>query len=292
MNRHINILTFSLITLISFSAMGQVDGKYKSLNKAFENPISVKELQLSSLSEKLSKNISQFENLEVVRLINLSKDFNLDDAFKKLSKLKSLKKLYLYGNEHSSLPKSLSKIKSLEFIELNSNLKENLSSIITLLSKIETFNALSLRSMQLTEIPENIKLLKLKYINLDNNPNLDLENTFELLSTLQLETINLSSSKFTTVPKSITKLSSLKRLDLEMVKGGFNNEKSFTILSLLPNLEELNIQGNFFGKLNPSVEKLHNLKLIEIDGNCIVKDNFEDLKKLLPNTIVQNETPC
>ncbi|MGK0447328.1 MAG: Leucine-rich repeat (LRR) protein [Polaribacter sp.] len=272
--------------------MGQVDGKYKSLNKAFENPISVKELQLSSLSEKLSKNISQFENLEVVRLINLSKDFNLDDAFKKLSKLKSLKKLYLYGNEHSSLPKSLSKIKSLEFIELNSNLKENLSSIITLLSKIETFNALSLRSMQLTEIPENIKLLKLKYINLDNNPNLDLENTFELLSTLQLETINLSSSKFTTVPKSITKLSSLKRLDLEMVKGGFNNEKSFTILSLLPNLEELNIQGNFFGKLNPSVEKLHNLKLIEIDGNCIVKDNFEDLKKLLPNTIVQNETPC
>ncbi len=272
--------------------MGQVDGKYKSLHKAFENPIAVKEMQLSGLSEKLSKDISQFENLEVVRLINLSKDFNLDDAFKKLSKLKSLKKLYLYGNEHSSLPKSLSKIKSLEFIALNSNLKENLSSIIILLSKMEKFNALSLRAMQLTEIPKKIKLLKLKYINLDNNPNLDLENTFELLSTLQLETINLSSSKFTTVPKSITKLSSLKRLDLEMVKGDFNNEKSFTILSLLTNLEELNIQGNFFGKLNSSVEKLHHLKLIEIDGNCIVKDHFENLKQLLPNTIIQNETPC
>ena len=292
MNRPINILTFLLLTFMSISVMGQTDGTYKSLSKAFENPTSVKELQLSGLTEKLPKEISQFQNLEVVRLINLSEDFNLDDSFKKLAKLKSVKKIYLYGNEHKSLPKSLSKIQSLEFIELNSNLKEDLSSIITLLSKIENFNALSLRSMRLTKIPDNITLLNLKHLNLDNNPHLDLDNTFELLSVLQLASINLSSSRFTTVPKSITKLSTLKRIDLEMIEGNFNNKESFLTLSLLPNLEELNIQGNFFGKLNSSIEKLHSLKIIEIDGNCIVEDNLEDLKKLLPNTIIQNEFPC
>ena len=283
------ILIFICSWNISFA---QDKGKFRSIEEALANPEEVIELQLSGIDKKLPKKIKSLINLKTVRLINLASGYDLNDAFKKLGKYTSIKKLYLYGNPHSKLPGSLSKIKSLEFIELNQNLSKDLPSIIEQLSKLDNFHSLSLRSMALTEIPKSISQLKLKELNLDNNPQLNLNNTFDLLSNLDLESLNVSSAKFTVIPKSIEKLASLKRLELEMIQGDFNNEESFSNLSALKNLEELNIQGNFFGKLEPSIKKLDYLKLIEIDGNCIVEDNFEELKKLLPDTKIQNEIPC
>lgn len=286
------LLLIQIVLMTGMPALAQKNGKYTSISEALQEPLAVVELQLSGIREKLPEEISKFKNLETVRLINLSGEYDLNDAFIKLAGLRSVKKLYLYGNGHRDLPKSISKIESLEFVELNGSLKNSLSSIIKSLSGIENFNSLSLRSMDLVEIPGNIISLNLKHLNLGNNPNLDYKKAFELLSKFKLESLDLSSGKFTVVPKDITKLSSLKRLDLELIDGKFNNEASFSILAELPNLEELNIQGNFFGELDESIQKLAHLKLLEIDGNCIVEERYEKLKKLLPNTIIQNEIPC
>lgn len=77
-----------------------------------------------------------------------------------------------------------------------------------------------------------------------------------------------------------------------LIKRPLNNTSSFKNLAKLKKLEELDIQGNFFERLDPAVKLLSYLKLIEIDGNCIVEDEFEALKKLLPTTRIHNETPC
>jgi len=270
----------------------QNNGKFTSIEEALANPDSVIELQLSGIKYKLPIEIQTLKNLKTVRLINLHKEYDLNDAFNKLGSYTTVKNIYMYGNEHTQLPKSLSQIKTLEFVELNSNLTNDLLSIIEQLCTLEKFHSLSLRSMELSQLPQSISKLSLKSLNLDNNPELNLDNVFTILSGLKLESLNISSAEFKIIPKSITKLSSLKRLELEMIQGDFNNKESYSSLSELKNLEELNIQGNFFSKLDDSIEKLSFLRLLEIDGNCIVEDNFEELKKLLPNTIIQNKTPC
>lgn len=285
-------LTKILILLFISSAFSQKSGKFLSIKEGLKNPLSVKELQLSGIKEKLPKDIKEFKNLETIRLINLSEDYDLNNAFKKLGKYTEVKKIYLYGNPHSELPPTLSNIKTLEFIELNSNLTNSLSAIIEQLSALDNFKSLSLRSMRLSKLPDNITKLKLIDLNLDNNPNLDLYKEFEVLGKMNIEKLDISSSNFTVIPTNIKNLTSLKRLVIEMNNGKFNNVESYENLSKLKNLKELNIQGNFFGNLDPAIEKLNYLELIEIDGNCIVGESYEKLKKLLPNTKIQNEIPC
>lgn len=270
----------------------QTNGKYHSIEEALKNPSNVVELQLSGIKEKLPKDIKKFDNLETVKLINLPKEYDLNDAFQKLGKYTSVKKIYLYGNPQNELPSSLSGIKTLEFIELNKNLANNLKTIIDQLIKLEHFKSLSLRSMGLSKLPDNITQIKIVELNLDNNPRLNLVKEFDLLATLKLEILNISASTFKVVPENIKNLKNLKRVVIERNKENFNNAESYKNLSQLKNLTELNIQGNFFGSLDPEVEKLNFLKLIEIDGNCIVDERLENLKKLLPDTKIQNEIPC
>ncbi|MCR9174285.1 MAG: hypothetical protein NXI10_17440 [bacterium] len=152
---------------------------------------------------------------------------------------------------------------------------------------------LTLRDMNLTSIPLAIvKLKNLKYLNLDNNDQLILPETFNTLAKLKIEELNLSSAKFNTVPTEITQLKHLKTLTLEMIQGKFNNKESYTTLSNLKKLECLNLQGNFFKAFDPSIALLKKLKRIEVDGNCLNEDEFEKLKGYLPNTEIQNEMPC
>ena len=285
-------LTKILFLFFIGSAFSQKSGKFLSIQEGLKRPLSVKELQLSGIRDKLPKNIKEFKNLETIRLINLSEDYDLNDAFKKLGKYTEVKNIYLYGNAHSELPTTLSDIKTLEFIELNSILKTSLSQIIEQLSTLDNFKSLSLRSMRLSKIPDNITKLKLTDLNLGNNPKLDLNKEFEVLGQMNIETLDISSSNFTVIPANIKNFTNLTRLVIEMNNGKFNNADSYENLSKLKNLKELNIQGNFFGNLDPAVEKLKYLELIEIDGNCIVGKSYETLKKLLPNTKIQNEIPC
>jgi len=286
------ILINAIIPLCLVMTKGQTNGNYRTLEEAFNNPEQVVELQLSGIVKKLPNDIKKFTNLETIRLINLSNEYNLDDAFKKLGKYTSVKRIYLNGNAHKTLPSSLSRINTLEFIELNRNLSGNLKSIIDQLVELKNFKSLSLRAMRLERLPENIIKLNIVDLNLGNNPRLDLVKEFERLSNLQLETLDISSSNFTVVPENIYKLNSLIRLEIEMNNANFNNAQSYINIAQLKNLKELNIQGNFFGSLDPAIEKLNFLKVLEIDGNCIVDKSFENLIKLLPKTEIKNETPC
>jgi Leucine-rich repeat (LRR) protein len=281
-----------ILLCIYLPAIAQEDNKYYSTEEALANSDVVIELQLTGAHELLPHEITKCKKLEVLRLVNLSSDFDLNDTFRKLSGIPTLKAIYLHGNEHLTLPTSIVEIRSLEFLELDHNFKENLNAIIATLSKVKSLKSLSLRGMRIINIPENITSLHIKSLNLDGNPDLNYKKSFELLSKLRLETLNLSSARFSVIPREILKLHTLKRLEIELNDQNFNNEQSFSILSGLPNLVELDIQGNFFGQIDKSIRKLIKLKLLEIDGNCVEGKDYEDLKKNLPNARIQNEVPC
>lgn len=283
------IAAFCSLTLWTF---GQ-DGLYREVAGAIANPDKVTELWVSSNEDSLPSEISKCQNIESIRFDNLNSSFDVEAALLNISMLPKLKEVHFWYFNESEPPVNLKELNQIEHIEFYSSPTLKLDRYFEQMKTLSKLDMLSLRDMNLASIPvEIIKLNKLKYLNLDNNDQLDLPQTCTRLSKLKIEILNLSSSKFNIIPKEITQLKSLKSLSLEMIQGNFNNEESYTILSQLENLESLNVQGNFFKAFDPSIALLASLKRIEVDGNCLNEEEFKKLKKLLPNTEVQNEIPC
>ena len=87
-------------------------------------------------------------------------------------------------------------------------------------------------------------------MDLSDNPKLDFNQAFELLSKFKgFESLDLSWNNFNEFPESIIKIEGLKYLTLELLNGNFNTPETYIILSKLENLEYLNIEGNFFKSL-------------------------------------------
>lgn len=105
--------------------------------------------------------------------------------------------------------------------------------------------------------------------------------------------LDLSSLKIKEIPKEITKLKEIKRLELEgMLNKKINNKKTFQNLSKMKSLQELNIQGNFFMTIDENISLLKHLKKIELDGNCLNDDEYKKIVSLLPYVEIQNKINC
>jgi Leucine-rich repeat (LRR) protein len=94
-------------------------------------------------------------------------------------------------------------------------------------------------------------------LDLGSNPDLDLADTFNKLSTLtNLQWLNLSDNKFTHLPKEIGKLKNLKYLYLE---------------------------NNRLTKLPREIGKLKYLEILDLDDNPLTQDEIDNIEVLLPN---------
>lgn len=291
--KKVYLLNIIFLLIGAFICKAQDNGVFISVDDGLKNPEKVIELQLSGISEKIPKDIDKLHNLKIVRLINLNRDYDLSDAFEKLSQIDSIKELYLYGNRHSTIPNQIIKFKNLKKIQLGEALKSNLPDCLKLLSGIETLESINLIDLSITQLPEEILLVKnLKELNIGDSKDLNYERAFELLSHVKnFESLNLAYNSFPKFPESILKLKNLKSLSLPTMYAKINNAETFLILSRLEHLEYLDLSGNMLGNLVDEIKELKNLKTLIIDGNAIVNKPFKRLKKLLPNTKIINDTP-
>lgn len=287
------ILLFVQILFFSTISRGQEKGKYTSIESALNQPDSVIELQLSGISESLPEEIDNLQNLKIVRLINLNSNYDLGDAIGKLSKISTIQELYLYGNMHESLPKEITKLVSLKLINLGTNMSADLVNNIKLLTNLEKLEYVHLRGFGLKELPQEIiNIVGLNGLDLGDNQSLNFDQAFNLLANKPgFKSLNLDYNKFEKFPKSITKLQSLENLSMQMMWSKVNKPEVYLILSKLDKLKNLDISGNFLGFLPDEIALMKQLEVLNINGNGIVDDKYNELVERLPNTEIINDLP-
>ena len=159
----------------------------------------------------------------------------------------------------TTLPKSITNLKSLELMYLGKN---QLSSCLELIMKIESLQSLALEDNKIRTFPESIgNLVSLEELYLNNN-NLSILPK-SIINLKCLKELNLWGNKLTKLPESIVYLKSLKKLDLTDNQLKFLPESIANLISL----EELNLNGNKLTSLPDSFWHLKNLKTIDLRGN-------------------------
>jgi Leucine-rich repeat (LRR) protein len=249
---------------------------YYSFRQALTDSIRVKKLSLSGDSlSRFSPEILKLNNLEEV-VFESSKTFNIDYAIPILAKLKNLKKLWI----------SDIKVLDLKGISGLNNLEE-----------------LSLDNVGIAILPDEIShLKKLREIDLDENPQLNIEQAFSVLSKIgALKVLWLEKNGLSTLPDNISELktledlwlngneftevpSSIKKLKIKYVSF-FDNKIEHLNLNKgdLANLNNINLCYNNF-KVFPAAElslllKLDTIKMWYANVRFIPKQ-IADIKKL------------
>lgn len=137
---------------------------------------------------------------------------------------------------------------------------------------------------QLKALPTGFtKYHDLQWLNLSNNPDLNLEQVFSQLSRLpKLEVVKLDSNRITELPKSINRVKNLKHLSLV-------SNPNLDLVSLVENLQHsntltsLNLSQNDIEELPKSLGKLTSLTNLKLSGNTIHSaENFVVLGEM-PN---------
>jgi len=141
---------------------------------------------------------------------------------------------------------------------------------------------LDLSSQDLKILPSDIYRYKnLKFLNLSNNPNLDLASIGAFLTEIDgLEVLKLDSNGLNSLPSWIEQLSGLKHISLSYNQG-LNLEVAFMHLKHLPFLEKLNLSHNGLTQIPKSIGNLKYLNTIILSYNEI-KDaaSYSNLAKL------------
>jgi len=211
--------TFILILLlVSLSASLQAQDKtiYRSVTEALKDSDKVRSLDLSESNLiELPKEIVKLRNLEDIDL-EANPNLDLSKAFDLLSKIKNLKSLGLGRNNLSDIPWNIVALKNLDELSLEGN--------------------------KLDHIPQSIKKLHIRALNLFENEISIL--TLKRGDLVNLVDINLCYNKITIFP---------------------------TKLSVLPNLEQITIWKNKIGFIPPAISRFKKLDSLELDNNELSK---------------------
>jgi len=163
---------------------------------------------------------------------------------KSITRLKKLKKLYLWGNFFIEVPK-LDILENLEDLDLSNNMLSNLSFL------------------------EGLKMIK--YLDLEGNSIKDIS---QLRYLSELETLNLSENNLTTLA-GLKNLHKLKSLSLDT-----NEINSLTEIDEIPSLIKLDLGDNLLTDIS-SIENLYNLEVLNLQDNKLTEINgIIKLKKL------------
>jgi gamma-glutamylcyclotransferase (GGCT)/AIG2-like uncharacterized protein YtfP/Leucine-rich repeat (LRR) protein len=264
--------------------------------------ISIKDLQnLKSLE------IANFEEVEISNLPNLRiLDFNLKKfKFSNLPNLeevtklppkefnKQLKKIYLDDFEGEFNLSDFPNLEELSFyggaFSIVGNTKLKSLSIqhthsITELPKLENLEELYLHDIMSNSKPSKIFKnfpisKKLKKVNLCNN---GLSEYFPqwIRELSELECLSLYEYGLTEIPDWMDELQNLKEISIEWS----NLERVSEAVTNLKNLEKLILDMNHIKSYPQNLEKLKNLKEFKIETQKISFDEYNRIKRALPNT--------
>jgi Leucine-rich repeat (LRR) protein/predicted ATP-binding protein involved in virulence len=229
---------------------------------------------LSSLPIILTK-LSNIEKLTIGH--NLIETF--PDEFKNLINLKNLD---ISGNPIKIIPEVLAQLPKLEELDLSEI--QNLS--YTGLDKLKNIKTLNLNSNNLTTMPNQVfQLTGLQKLDLSQNAITEIPE--EAKNLIQLIDINFTLSELKAIPKGISFLSNLERLDF------VGNNKITTIseeVFELKKLTWLRLQDNQIDKIPQNIIKLQNLKTLHISKNKlkVIPPQIFNLQNLRDFEIIGN----
>ena len=225
---------------------------YRSFTEAIKDSMRVKKLTLSGDSlNKFSPEISKLRNLEEIGFES-SDSFDIGYAIPFLARLKNLKKLWISDIKISNL-NTIGDLKNLEELDLD--------------------------NVGLKILPTEIyNLRKLRELNLEENPQLNMSQVFDVLSKLaNLKVLWLGQNKLSTLPSEISKLKTLEELWLD------ENEFSEIPVSIKKlKIKYLSLFDNKFSSLNLKMGDLKDLTNINLCYNNFKVFPATELS-LLPN---------
>ncbi|MFX0019970.1 MAG: TIR domain-containing protein [Promethearchaeota archaeon] len=184
--------------------------------------------------------------------------------------LKSLKELFLVGNELTTLPESIGNLKVLQTLDLENN---SLRILPESMSKLKSLQRLILKGNKLYVFPEALtRIKKLKELDLTSNELIGLPDSIMKLKLLQK--LILDGNNLTSLPDSIGELSLLKELSL--INNGLETlPKSLEFLSFL---QKLNLSYNQLSIFPESICYLSSLQDL-----CLLKNQLKELPKSIEN---------
>ena len=211
-------------------------------------------LELPPQTKFISKKISKLENLEG---ITLGSRMDAKEAFSALINNKKLK--YLKCNGFKEIPPEIGKIISLIEIDLSYN----------------DINILPKEFSNLT----SLEILNLWYNDLDIKQVLSVLKLCPNLKELDLANCNISK-----LPNEIGELKNLIILQL----GNGIIERTWRNIDTTIKDIDPDPQNNIFTSIPKSISLLTKLRILYLWGSKINESEFPEIKKLLPNTIIQS----
>lgn len=178
---------------------------------------------------KVPKDLNQNKSIKTISIIG-NRKLDYDDFFKKLSKIKSLKKISLIDNKLQKIPKSITQIEQLKQLYITGNENLNYEDLISRLSEI-AIEELSIPLNSLSELPENIGDLKqLKVLDIRRNYIEQLPT--ELKNADSLKSLSADHNLFVNVPSELLKIKELniKHLSVDVV----NQKELDTLMNIFP----------------------------------------------------------
>ena len=228
-------------------------------------------------------------NLVYLEILDIQ-DWSLEKLPLVITKLYSLKTLSIRGNQYlKTLPDELANLTELEMLDISDTGFEVIPNVLSsleklkilklsytyaknysILKKIETLEELYLFNNVNPELISQISVLKnLKILSLACNseypdPDYYLENfPDKLFDLINLEKLDLSNNRISSLPSEVKKLNKLKEIDFQG-----NNFNLFPVQLLeLINLEKIDFSNNNLSDLPSGINKLKSLFSINLAGN-------------------------
>ncbi len=224
---------------------------FKQTFKVINKITSLKRLHLdSNLNLKLPKNIAVNNSIEYISMRY--------DGLRKIPvgvrKFKHLKVLNFEGNIIESIDKGFLKNKEIESLSLSISPQFKFKKSFYILSKETHLNNLSISNSDLSEIPDDISMLKnITSLSLQNN-NLTSFPT-GILKIKDLKFLDISGNKFKSLPSTFLSLTKLETLNLSGERY-LNFDQTADIIRYLPSLHLVRVDNYDYTFDSKSYSKL------------------------------------
>jgi Leucine-rich repeat (LRR) protein len=150
------------------------------------------------------------ENIKSLEQVWLGGNPELNPA-EVFEKLPFIHQVGFGGSQYTALPTNIKQATNLFNIWLSGN---RLSSVVPLAGN-SNLRSMALNNNQLKQLPAGTERLNLEALLLDDNPELDWENTFTELATMKsLKRLSLNNNKLNEIPNGLARLSGLQVLSL------------------------------------------------------------------------------